>query len=69
MARLSRDVTIVYAGAEITIPKGTRLLIVPGGGGEVHFAVESQALLTRLTGNTHDPKYRYAFMPADAVEH
>lgn len=51
----------------ITIPKGTRVMIVDDPQG-MAYAVEDTALLARLTGNAHDPIYRYVYVPANAVE-
>jgi hypothetical protein len=64
----AREVTVRYlenigAGIDVTIPKGMLLLKVNG-----KYAVQSTALLIKLTGNTHDPKYRWCYVPADAVE-
>jgi hypothetical protein len=50
----------------ITIPAGTRCVAVDGPMG-MAWAVGDVRLLMRLTGNTHDPKYRYVFLPNDAV--
>jgi len=62
------EVTINYlahlgpaAAVTITLPVGTRCKRVDG-----EWAVDDEALLVRLTGNTHDPKYRYAWLPASA---
>lgn len=67
----TRDVTIDYlkemgsaAHCRITIPAGTRAVLVEGQGGG--WAVDDIPLIVRLTGNTHDPHYRYAWLPAEA---
>lgn len=67
----TREVTIDYlaelgraAHCRVTIPAGTVAVLVEGHGGG--WAVASEALLMRLTGNTHDPRYRYAFLPDEA---
>lgn len=65
--RTNQDVQAVYCGTPITIPAGTAVKAVPSSGGRTLFAVVSVKLLIDLTGNTHDPKYRYCFVPADAV--
>jgi hypothetical protein len=69
----NRDVEVTVFEAQpsamrstIVIPKGTRCTFVddPMGGA---WAVADVALLRRLTGNDHDPKYRYVFLPNEAV--
>lgn len=62
---LNRDYPTTLWGARVTIPKGTRVHLVPSVGGG--WAVSSVALLIRLTGNTWDPRYRHAWVDADAV--
>lgn len=52
--------------ATITIPAGTRLVLVDQPQGAA-YAVDDVPLLIRLTGNTHDPKYRYVFVPNSIV--
>ena len=66
-ATLNREIIADAWGTTITLPKGTVLVRVKGGSGP-SYAVASEALLIRLTGNTHDPHYRYLFVPDDAVE-
>lgn len=68
MAHTTRDVTVDYLANigyphRITIPSGTT--VIPVGN---EWAVASVALLVKLTGNTHDPKYRYCMVPSDSVE-
>jgi len=46
----------------ITIPAGTLVELVDGPQG-MFWAVADVPLLMRLTGNTHDPKYRYICVP------
>ena len=72
----NRAVTIDYlanlgpaAACKVTIPAGTRVKMVPDLDG-IHGAgwvVDDVPLLIRLTGNAHDPHYRYATVPADVV--
>lgn len=50
------------------IPAGTRVVRVPNGTGEDLWGVDDVPLLIRLTGNTHDPHYRYVIVPTDTVE-
>jgi hypothetical protein len=66
--RTSREVTVRYlenigAGVDVTLPKGAILVNVND-----RFAVQSIDLIARLTGNTHDPKYRWCYVPAEVVE-
>jgi hypothetical protein len=64
--RLSRDVVAGFGavpGYAATYEKGTPLVRVDG-----HFAIASEALVARKTHNAHDAKYRYVFVPPDAVE-
>ena len=70
MSKLNRDVEMVYHGTPITLPAGTIVDLIKGASGTQGdlYAVRSIALLIELTGNTHDPKYRYAFVPTDAVD-
>lgn len=68
-----RDVTVDYlanlgtaAACRVTIPKGTRAALV-----EIPaptWVVDDLPLLVELTGNSHDPQYRYCVLPRDAVE-
>lgn len=51
---------------EITIPAGTEAMLVPSPGGG--WVVASERLLVELTGNTHDPKYRYCWLPDEAFQ-
>jgi hypothetical protein len=71
MAKTIREVTVTYLAnigfpTAVTIPAGTQLVAVQNGIG-TEYAVSSVALLIKLTGNTHDPKYRYCFVPSDVV--
>ena len=64
--KLKRDVRANLWGVEVTIPKGTALVEVKGHGGG--FAVASINLLQELTGNKHDPKYRYVWVNFADIE-
>lgn len=70
MPRTTRDLQLTLWGAAVTLPKGTAVTLVKGGSGTEGdvYAVRDTALLVKLTGNRHDPRYRYAFVPTDAVE-
>ena len=58
------DVTIM---GNLTIPKGTQVRSITSGSGKNEWAVMSISLLIELTGNTHDPKYRWYCVPTDIV--
>lgn len=60
MAVTNRDITANLWGSTVTIPAGTRVHFVKGIGGG--WVVSSAKLLIELTGNTHDPIYRYAWI-------
>lgn len=71
-ATTCRAVTVDYlanlgaaAACRVTIPAGTRVALVPIPAPE--WVVDDVPLLVKLTGNAHDPKYRYCVVPADAV--
>lgn len=66
---LKRDYTMNYCGTDITLPKGTRLQLVRDRTGKrTLYAVRYARDLVALTGNTHDPKYRYCFVPEELVD-
>jgi hypothetical protein len=72
MAKTIREVTVKYLENigfpyDVTVPEGTELTAVEGGTG-ISYAVKDVALLIRLTGNTHDPHYRYCCVPDDVVD-
>ena len=65
---LKHDVEIQYPPPrpyKVTLPKGAAVHYVdsPGGG----WAISSVQLLVELTGNTHDPHYRYAWVSPEDV--
>ncbi|QSY98569.1 hypothetical protein J2J97_32205 (plasmid) [Rhizobium bangladeshense] len=64
MPQLIRDVQLTLWGSEVTLPAGTAVHLVKGADGIKGdlYAVTSVPLLVKLTGNAHDPKYRYAFV-------
>lgn len=68
--RTSRDLEMNLWGGRFTVPAGTEVTLVRDASGTEGdlYAVASVALLMQLTGNTHDPTYRYAWVPNDAVE-
>lgn len=49
------------AACQVTIPAGTRAKLTGAG-----WAVDDIPLLVRLTGNRHDPHYRYVWLPKEA---
>lgn len=65
----TRDLQMNLWGQPVTLPEGTEVILVEGASGTKGdlYAVKSVELLKKLSGNTHDPEYRYAFVPADAV--
>jgi len=65
--RTIKAVTVNYHGSRITLPVDTRVISVMGGLGP-SWAVANAGLVMELTGNTHDPKYRYCWVPDDAVK-
>lgn len=64
MAKTTKDLPMNLWGTPVVLPAGTKVEQIGIGG---QYAVVSTKLLIELTGNTHDPKYRYAFVPEDAV--
>lgn len=52
------------------LPAGSRAALVKGLSGLAGdgFAALNIRQLIELTGNSHDPKYRYVCLPADAIE-
>lgn len=68
--KLREDHTVTLWNSTFTVPKGAALIqlanvdLVKGD----LWAVESEKLLADLTGNSHDPKYRYCFIPAELVD-
>lgn len=65
-AKTNRDIETNLWGSRVTIPKGTPVHFVSGIGGG--WVVSSSKLLVELTGNTHDPKYRYAWISEADVD-
>lgn len=71
--RTVRDITLTAwanqgpnAACRFTLPAGSAVKRVEGDGGG--FAVESVPLLIALTGNSHDPHYRYVWVDESEVE-
>lgn len=69
----TREVTVDYlanlgpaAACKVTVPVGTPALLIQDGSGAEFWAVADVAWLVEVTGNTHDPYYRYCFIPPDA---
>ncbi len=72
---LRREVTVDYltemgaaVACKVTLPEGTPVVHI--GFVTCHgeaWAVDDVPLLMRLTGNRHDPIYRYCIVPTDAV--
>lgn len=66
----SHMITLMAWGTPITLPPGTRVHLVVGADGVKGdlWAVSDVKLLQELTGNAHDPKYRYLWIDAAAVK-
>lgn len=68
---IKNSITVDYCGQQTTLPIGTPIEKVRHkyhDGIRELFAVPVRVLI-QLTGNTHDPKYRYCFVPAESVTH
>ena len=57
-------VTLPYCGTTVTVPAGTQAVHVDEDGGG--WAIDDIAWLVQATGNTHDPHYRFLYLPAAA---
>ena len=70
--RTSRDIEFAQTRQypAFTLPKGTAVVLVKGADGLKGdlWAVRDHTLIVKLTGNSHDPKYRWTWVPEDAVE-
>ena len=64
--KTNKEIDMIYHGSRITIPKGSAVLHVDGNGGG--FALASTSQLIALTGNDHDPKYRYCWLNGADVD-
>jgi len=67
--RTNRPLDLRYCGSSITPPAGTQALRIKGADGLRGdlFAAAQAKVLIDLTGNTHDPKYRYCWLSSDAI--
>jgi hypothetical protein len=69
MHRTNKDLELTAWVTAFTLPKGTIVQLIQildgirGGG----FVVRDAKRLMNLTGNTHDPKYRYLWIEARHV--
>jgi len=61
------DLELNLWGSKIVLPKGTDVIYIGSANGG--WAVESARLLSDLTGNKHDPYYRYAWVKEEDVIH
>ena len=69
--RLKQDSKAVMRGDSFTVPKGATIVKLDrklSGEGVVLWAVESESLLAAITGDSHTPKYYFAFVDAKDVE-
>ena len=64
--KTNKEITTIYCGSRITIPEGSEVLHIDGNGGG--FVLASTSQLVALTGNTHDPKYRYCWVDSNDVD-
>jgi len=68
--RTKYDLEMNAFGVPITLPKGTACIFVKGASG-THgdlYAVRDAKVISDLTGNTHDPIYRYTWVDAEHLE-
>lgn len=65
MHTTNRPITGCVFGVNVTIPEGTEVTNVTHGG----WAVKDVGLIERLTGNLHDPQYRYVWVSEACVSH
>lgn len=67
---LKQDHEMTRWDCTFVLPKGTQVELIRGASGTKGdlWAVRSTKLLMDLTGNTHDPKYRYCFVNEELVE-
>lgn len=56
-------------GSKVMLPEGTRVHLVKNADGIKGdmYAVSSVRQLQKLTGNMHDPQYRYCFVDKEHV--
>lgn len=68
--RTTRDLQVNFCGSSFTLPAGTMCHLVKGASGTEGdlFAVSQSKVIADLSGNPHDAKYRYCWVPADTVE-
>lgn len=69
MLKTRHDLVKTWWGSTITVPKGTRVRLIKNADGLRGdlFAIDDVRLLVGLTGNTHDPYYRYAVVEPEEV--
>lgn len=65
----TRSLELSFCGSKFTLPAGTLCHLVKGADGLKGdlYAVSQAKVIMDLTGNKHDPIYRYCWVPADAV--
>lgn len=64
--KIAKDVEVSFMGGKFTVPAGTAVKLIDGP--QPKFAVESVRDTVAITGNAYDAKYRYLFVPTEAVE-
>jgi hypothetical protein len=67
--RLNKAVKRTIWGSDIVLPAATPLILIKGASGTKGdlYAVRDVSLLIELTGNAHDPNYRYCFVDDEDV--
>lgn len=70
LGRLKEDHEMTLWGCTFVLPKGTQVQLIKGASGTQGdlWAVRHVKLLKELTGNHHDPVYRYCFVNSELVE-
>lgn len=64
-----RSVEASLGGHVYLVPAGTKVgFIERASGGAGAWAVASEAVVAAITQNPHDAKYRYLFVPDNAVD-
>lgn len=66
--RLKHAVFVNAWGVKIELPAGTRVQSVLGRNSFCYWGVLDKELIKRLSGNTHDPNYRWLFVDDEHIE-
>ena len=65
--KTKQDITVRGLYGEYNVPKGTEIIEVKASGSHF-YAVASQADAIKCGMSAHDAKYRYLYVPKDAVD-